>query len=1716
MPTLQHCIKCGEHIVVGDRFCAHCGAEQPSTLGAGVPERGGSRWDDIEKRLQSATEGRYHIRGLIGRGGMAAVYLADWPNMELRIAIKVMDPYLLDQETFVQRFLQEARTIAKLRHRHIIRVYDSGHAGDLFYFCMDYYPGRSMEKILAAEGSIPIDAVRLWLYQAADALGYAHRQAKPVVHRDVKPSNMLLDGEGDVVLTDFGIAKVRDMDQTVRSPSLTMPGSVLGTPAYLSPEQAGVILNPEQAPEGSLATSASDQYSLGVVGYEILCGEPPFSGDLAPLCVAHAEKPPPDILEKRPDCPPELAQTILRMLEKRPEDRWPHMEALCAALAVQTPPRGSPLRTHLVGLVRGQTPVGSISLAPPSGELFVGHTFKLDGTPLDLAGRPLPDRAISWKSSDPDIALITEDGLVQALRAGPVSITATADGVSGELRLAVSPVRVDTVVVLPSELAIPVGEEQILRTLLLSGDGQELSDRDISWTSNDPQVASVRGSGRIVAHQKGSTTIIASSEGRSGRARITVIPVPVAGVEVSPSTVRLEAGETGVVACLPRDAHGNSLEGRIVEWSVDDSSILTVLPDGTIRGVAAGKAVVSASIDGISGTAEVTVSPERATGIQLSPDPEEIQEGSTFILTAIPVSAKGKQLPDHPVQWTSSDPDIAEIGETGRVIGVAPGAAQITATCDDAVASVRINITPAPVAGLVLIPTILSLEAGESARLSASPRGTGGQTLPGRQVAWSSSDPAVVEVTGEGWATAVSAGQARVTAECEGQAASAEISVTPAPVAEIEVPEERITIEVGGTHTVQPLLRTKSGAPLEDREVLWESTAPKVAQVDSAGQVSALEEGEAEVLLTSEGATRSLRIVVVPARVTSMEVSPTSIEFPEHETVRLAVSLMARDGQPIEDRLVDWFSEDPAVAEVSLAGEVSGISPGTTTIRVECEDASSSVEVTVLPEPIALLQVQPEEVELATGEIVVLVGEARSESGRTLKARPVGWSSNDPAVAEVGENGSVTGKAPGSAIITGTCEGYTSSASVSVLPERVESLLLHSPKTILEIGEAVEIACQLLGTSGEKLVGRGVTWTSTAPGLAEIDAKGRVTAIAQGHVSIKASCEGCEASMDLAVSPPAVASVKVKPGGVSILPGESVGLEATVTDVNGSTVRDRPVTWTSSEERIAKIDADGHLTAVASGKATVAIACGGISTQIPVEVRPIPVRSVEIKPTKDHLKAKRSDQVAALVWGEDGKELEGRKVRWDSSDPAIAEVAPSGRVRGVKPGSAKITATCGDVSDSYLLTVDPPGGLPSWAPWGMGGLVTVAVVALGIWQLMGSPASESHGSTVIPVVVSLVLTPGDSVTVDLGGTLTFGITAHDDTGERVPTEAFPDLQWEVGDNAISSVSRAGVLTGRSPGVTQVTASLIPVEGSDPIEVTATVVVTEEAAARVAQVEMEGPGTLVEGNRGQISLVAQDSAGDELQGRTVEWNSSDRAVATVTGTGSSATVRALRPGSVEITATVEGVTGSHRFSISARPSQEPAEVDPEPTPAEPTVTSVRISPTQTELLEGVTVQLFLRDQDGNSVSGSFRVNDQTVATVTAQGDLTAQGAGSVLVTATYRGLEDTTPFTVVAAPPQEPDPTILESIRSTVQEARERAGESNFQVAYELLDRSGARFDSLLAQHPEAPSLGELYDWFIGEYRATTRDCELYVEALTGLPGVELPTCKQVPGGGPPL
>lgn len=259
--------------------------------------------------------GPYRILEQIGLGGMATVYKAYQPGMDRLVALKVLPAHYARDPHFVQRFEQEARIVAKLEHRNIVPIFSFGNEAGQAYLVMRYLQAGTVKDILV-RGSLPLPDVAKLLSDVASALDYAHSQG--IIHRDVKPSNVLVDKQGNAYLTDFGIAKVVES-------TLEMTGSaVLGTPAYMAPEQT----------LGKPVTPRTDEYSLGAMLYEMVVGKPPFEAD-TPLAIAlmHVHEPLPLPRKLRPNLPEAIERIILKALAKEPADRYESAGELARAFA---------------------------------------------------------------------------------------------------------------------------------------------------------------------------------------------------------------------------------------------------------------------------------------------------------------------------------------------------------------------------------------------------------------------------------------------------------------------------------------------------------------------------------------------------------------------------------------------------------------------------------------------------------------------------------------------------------------------------------------------------------------------------------------------------------------------------------------------------------------------------------------------------------------------------------------------------------------------------------------------------------------------------------------------------------------------------------------------------------------------------------------------------------------------------------------------------------------------------------------------------------------------------------------------------------------------------------------------------------------------------------------------------------------------------------------
>ncbi len=305
----------------------------------------------FEDRVQQAVGDTYRIEQELGGGGMSRVFLAEEVELGRKVVIKVLPPEM-GAGVNVDRFQREIKLAASLQHPHIVPLLTAGSAGDILYYVMPFIEGESLRVKLSREGELPVrDAVRI-LREVADALSYAHGHG--VVHRDIKPDNVLLSGKHAVV-TDFGVAKA--VTSSTGGNSLTSLGMALGTPAYMAPEQAAGDPNVDHR---------ADIYALGALAYEMLCGRPPFTGgNPQAILSAHVTQAPDPVTTHRSAVPPALNAFVLRCLEKKAADRWQSAEEVIAPLEGMITPSG------------GMTPTGTTPVTSGVREIAKNHPVRV-------------------------------------------------------------------------------------------------------------------------------------------------------------------------------------------------------------------------------------------------------------------------------------------------------------------------------------------------------------------------------------------------------------------------------------------------------------------------------------------------------------------------------------------------------------------------------------------------------------------------------------------------------------------------------------------------------------------------------------------------------------------------------------------------------------------------------------------------------------------------------------------------------------------------------------------------------------------------------------------------------------------------------------------------------------------------------------------------------------------------------------------------------------------------------------------------------------------------------------------------------------------------------------------------------------------------------------------------------------------------------------------
>ena len=594
LPTETRCNVCGRSANPADRYCGFCGArldadgETPTAETTGAHRAHGDR---ILTALRAATIGEYDIAGEIGRGGMAVVFLAHDLSLNRKVAIKALLPELLYTEGMDRRFKHEARIAAKLDHPNILVIHSVREANDLLFIVMKLVEGLPLSAIAKVAGPLPVPVVRFIVRHVADALSYAHGEG--VVHRDVKPANIMVDRRGNVVVMDFGIAKAADDSH------LTRTGLVIGTPAYMSPEQClarGV-------------TPASDQYSLGVVAYELLTGKTPFRGSALEMQWAHATAPAPSVRSLRPDCPPDVEAVVSRMMAKAPEDRWPSLHDVSHALA-DDPATVSAARSALVRLV-GEVPDRRDSTTPTT-----------PASPVPIGPGPA---AVGDATTDPVRGSSADTPEPSAVRGAPAPAPAPPLDAAPppDADRAASPV----LTLSRQRIELTTGDSVELVVELDAAD-QATDGSSVEWTTTNPAVVTVSPDGFVTAVGAGLAEVACAWRGRRA---VCLVQVMAAALPARPSAAsRLATAPDHVVTASVRTlgtapAPAGVRRGPRRQWWIG------VLATGAV-GIVAYRALRPNDFVG-------SLPPDVATSpvIPAAPDPAAVASGAASI-TPVPAS----------------------------------------------------------------------------------------------------------------------------------------------------------------------------------------------------------------------------------------------------------------------------------------------------------------------------------------------------------------------------------------------------------------------------------------------------------------------------------------------------------------------------------------------------------------------------------------------------------------------------------------------------------------------------------------------------------------------------------------------------------------------------------------------------------------------------------------------------------------------------------------------------------------------------------------------------------------------------------------------------------------------------------------------------------------------------------------------------------------------
>ncbi|SHH63336.1 Ig-like domain-containing protein [Ferrimonas marina] len=1291
---------------------------------------------------------------------------------------------------------------------------------------------------------------------------------------------------------------------------------------------------------------------------------------------------------------------------------------------------------------------------PQSGPLLAGQVFQLNADVQYDDGQWVPGSNLHWTSDQPEAVQHGYGNTFRISQAGDFRLTASHEDQSASVQVIIDPITVVRSLIsleLQGPTTLTVGD---FAGLTLQGTYSDSNVETLSgatYRSSNTGSVSVSDTGILTANGAGTATLTAEHSGLFARHNLTVLeavtkPPVLQELFIELSDARFLPSQQRTAVVMGRYSDGNTREVTGIQWISGDETVLTVNNSGQITAVAPGVTSLVALLDDLAVEASVTVSEPAITGLMVQLDDNPVAAGLQAQAGVQVQFESGIIRPHAAVSYQSSNPSVFTVDQTGRVTGQSPGEAVLTVSLEGQIATASITVAPAALISITASADRTVLAVGEMTSIRATGHYTDGTSQALASPEWSSSNPAVITTYTFGTAAAMAQGSANVTA-IVGAISSDPIPFTvgSAAITGVSITADQASIAAGTTGTFALTGHYTNGDDLTLTGGIWAVDDGAIATVTSPGSIRGVAPGTAIISVDYNGNLASLPIVIDPAALTSLELRGAAATSPAG--IQSSHSVIGIYSDSTEVDLTDEVTVTADPADLTVArgpGTVSftGLVPGSYPVTLEHDGISLNLSYSVGQPVTTGVQITdlsgnaqaPFSLEQGLTQAVALKRLLSDGSDEQVTADS--WSSASPAYLTIDGAGVITAVAEGQSTITGQYDGQTATLVVdAVFIKRLERIEVAGGDRLQVLGDSLTLSANEHYNDGDVTVATGITWSSSDPAVATVDPSGTVNVVGLGSTTILADNGTFTDVILVTASNNAVLSLDL--GSALTLPaGNSTQASAIISFENAFVRSTDPIVWRSTDPAIATVDVNGNVTAVAEGTTRVEAETEGVIGSVDVTVTSAVLTSLAFSVDNTALPHIATFNASAEGTLSDGSTSDySGSVTWHSTNPAVLAPAGAGKYDSLTPGIVEIWANSGAISSNrILITVSAPvpTGITASAPapdlrQGATGVLTASLnlsdgstttPGTTIWSSddpavfsidnSGAYTAVAEGSATVTVTdVDTGLSDGIVVTVGPARLLSIALSADIPVpyaGQPVQLTATPtwefgqiipisDYAWASTDPAIASVDASGRVTTLAAGTVSITAQSQGVVGNMDLTVSGPIVtaVTPDQASL----------SITDGDSGNIGFVVDYSDGSQAINTGGNWSSDNPSVISVTAGGAWSATAA---GSTQLRLTV----GGHGDTLV------PVTV------AAATVTNITLSG-NTTVTAGDTLTITATGHYSNGDTGvlagvQWASEDESIATVDANGTVTAVAPGNTNISAYHSGILRLHNVTVEAAGP----------------------------------------------------------------------------------------------------